>query len=246
MPEDDKDELLPGFHEFRDDESSRFYRSHLPVFGTPQKTASEIHRRLSRVVVTVVAAAAQSPLRIESEDLLRWHMGIFRTTFPQEAGRLRSTQTQFGVRWREDGKLCQRAAVGTDPDRIRPELGAAFAAYNAERERCPPERRSARETAIAAASLYAQILRTHPFDDGNLRAAYPALQGALVSLGGRAVDFQAALTEHDEALGWALRPDLATPPDPAMPPDSETRSVIPFAELLIARMQASGSPASDK
>jgi fido (protein-threonine AMPylation protein) len=190
--------------------------------------------------VSVVAAAAQSPLRMELEDLLRWHKGIFNTSFPQEAGQLRNTETQFGVRWRENGTLHQRAVTGTDPAAIRAELRAAFAAYNAERERCPPERRSARETAIAAASLYADILRTHPFDDGNLRAAYPALQGALVSLGGRAVDFQDALTEHDEALGLALRPD------PATPSNAGTRSVLPFAELLIARMQASGNPATEE
>jgi fido (protein-threonine AMPylation protein) len=213
MAEDDQEELLPGFADFRDDESSRFYRSHLPAFGTPQKTTVEIHRRLSRVVLSVVAAAARSPLRMELEDLLRWHTGIFNTTFPHEAGHLRSAQTQFGVRWREDGELHQRATTGADPAALCPELRAAFAAYNAERERCPPERRSLRETAIAAASLYADILRTHPFDDGNLRGAYPALQGALVSLGGRAVDFQDALTEHDEALGWALRPNPATPSD---------------------------------
>jgi len=243
---DDEDELLPGFADFRDDESSRFYRSHLPAFGTPQKTAAEIHRRLSRVVEGVVAAAARSPLRMELADLLRWHTGIFKTTFPQEAGQLRNTETQFGVRWREDGELHRRAMTGSDPAAIRAELRAAFAAYNAERERCPPERRSARETAIAAASLYADILRTHPFDDGNLRGAYPALQGALVSLGGRAVDFQAALTEHDEALGWALRPNSATPPDPATPSDARIRSVVPFAELLLARMRASGNPATEE
>jgi fido (protein-threonine AMPylation protein) len=238
--DDDQDELLPGFADFRDDQSSRFYRSHVRAFGTPQKTAAEIHRRLSRVVESVVATAAQSPLRMGLEDLLRWHTGIFNTTFPHEAGQLRSTQTQFGVRWREDGELHQRAITGSDPAAVRAELRVAFVAYNAERERCSPERRSARETAIAAGSLYADILRTHPFDDGNLRSAYPVLQGALVSLGGRAVDFQDALTEHDEALGWALRPDSATPSD------AVTRSVLPFAELLIARMQASGSPATEE
>jgi fido (protein-threonine AMPylation protein) len=232
MPDDDQEQMFPGFAAFRDDESSRFYRSLSPAFGTPQKTAAEITVRLSRVVFDVTRNAALRPLQMGLEDLLRWHMGIFKTTFSHEAGQLRTAQTQFGVRWREDGELRGRLMSGSDPGLIRAELRTAFAAYNAERERCEPKQRSAKETAIAAASLYADILRTHPFDDGNLRSAFPALQGALVSLGGRTVDFQDALTEHDEALGWALRPD------------AENRTALPFAELLIARMQASGNPAT--
>lgn len=68
------------------------------------------------------------------------------------------------------------------------------------------------------------ILRIHPFEDGNLRTAFPALQGALISLGAAPVDFEAAVAEHDEALGWALRPDF------------ENRSLEPFVDLLIRRM----------
>jgi hypothetical protein len=232
--QDSQGVLFPGFAAFRDDESSRFYRSHLPAFGTPQKTAAEITVRLSRVVFDVSRNAALRPLRMGPEDLLRWHTGIFKTTFPYEAGKLRTAQTQFGVRWREDGELETRPILGSEPGAVRAEVRTAFAAYNAELERCGPEQRSAREAAIAAGSLYADILRTHPFDDGNLRSAFPALQGALVSLGGRTVDFLDALTEHDEALGWALRPD------------AENRTALPFAELLIARMQASGNPTTEE
>jgi prophage maintenance system killer protein len=81
------------------------------------------------------------------------------------------------VRWREDGETQGGLVYVTDPGRTREELRAAFAAYNTERERRAPEQRSVREAAIAAASLYADILRTHPFEDGNLRVAFPALQG---------------------------------------------------------------------
>ena len=234
MADDHQQELFPGFAAFRDDESSRFYRSTSPAFGTPQKTSAEITVRLSRVVFDVIRNAALRPSKMGLEDLLRWHTGIFKTTFPIEAGQLRTAQTQFGVRWREGGQLCTRLVTGSEPGAVRAELRTAFAAYNAELERCASGQRSARETAIAAASLYADILRTHPFDDGNLRGAFPALQGALVSLGGRTVDFLDALTEHDEALGWALRPD------------AENRTALPFAELLIARMQRSGNPATEE
>ncbi len=228
MSDDDQDALFPGFAAFRDDDSSRFSRSHLRAFSTSQKTAAEITSRLSRVVFDVTKAAARRPLPMGLEDLLRWHTGIFKTTFPYEAGQIRTAQTQFGVRWREAGELQGRLVLGSDPGLIRAELRAAFAAYNTERERCGPERRSAREAVIVAASLYAEILRVHPFEDGNLRGAFPALQGALVSLGLATVHFDAAVAEHDEALGWALRAD------------AQNRTVEPFAELLLARVGASG------
>jgi fido (protein-threonine AMPylation protein) len=226
-PEGHSGELFPGFADFRDDESAPFYRSHLRGFDTPQKTAAEITSRLSRVVFAVVRGAARRPSAMSVEDLQRWHTGIFKTTFPYQAGKLRDGQTQFGVRWREDGETRGGLVYGTDPGLVREELRAAFAAYNAERERRAPEQRSVREAAIVAASLYTDILRTHPFEDGNLRAAFPALQGTLVSLGGWPVDFEDALTEHDEALGWALRADI------------ENRTAVPFAELLLERMRAS-------
>jgi fido (protein-threonine AMPylation protein) len=221
--QNDEGSPFPGFAAFRDDESSPFYRSHLPAFGT-----AEITGRLTRVVSAVVREAAWRPLPIGLEHLLRWHTAIFKTTFPYQAGQIRSAQTEFGARWREDGELRRSVIHGSDPGLVRAELRTAFAAYNTERERHTPEQRSARETAIVAASLYADILRTHPFEDGNLRGAFPALQVALVSLGGRVVDFEEALAEHDEALGWALRSD------------AENRTVVPFAELLLMRMSASG------
>jgi fido (protein-threonine AMPylation protein) len=185
----------------------------------------EITARLSSVVFSLLKEAARRPLRMDLDDLLRWHTGIFRTTFPYQAGKIRTAQTQFGVRWREDGELNTRLILGSDPAVIRAELRAAFTRYNAERERCSPGERSARAAVTAAGELYAEILRIHPFDDGNLRAALQALQGALVSLGGRPAHFEAAVATHDEALGWALRTD------------TENRTIEPFAELLLARMQ---------
>jgi fido (protein-threonine AMPylation protein) len=217
--------LFPGFDEFRDDEGALFYRSRVGRFQAPEDTATEIVGRLSRVVFGVIEQAGISPLKMRADNLLRWHKGIFMTTFPHQAGQIRTGESQFGVQWREQGALHKAMVRGSDPRLILPELRAAFVAYNAERERCAPEQRSSPQAALAAATLYAEILRVHPFDDGNLRAAFAALQGALVSLGAHAIDFQAAMAEHDEALGWALHTD------------TERRDVRPFAELLVARMQ---------
>jgi fido (protein-threonine AMPylation protein) len=226
--EDSEDGVFPGFASFRDDEGSPFYRSDVRVFGTPEGTAAEITGRLSRVVFAVVREAARRPLTIGLDDLLRWHAGIFKTTFPYQAGKIRTAQAQFGVRWREDGELRTRLVTGSDPGVTRAQLRAAFALYNAERERRAPGERSIAEAASTAARLYADILRIHPFEDGNLRGAFPALQGALVSLGASTVDFEAAVAEHDEALGWALRAN------------AESRTIVPFADLLLARMRAAG------
>lgn len=66
MSDDDQHVLFPGFAAFRDDGSSRFYRSLLPAFGTPPKTAAAITVRLSRVVFDVAREAARRPLQVGS------------------------------------------------------------------------------------------------------------------------------------------------------------------------------------
>lgn len=233
MSDDHQDELFPGFAAFRDDEDSPFYRSRVRAFDRPERTTAEIMSRLSRVVLEVVSQAERGPLRMGVDTLLRWHRAIFVTTFPYQAGTLRTAQTQFGIRWREGGELCTRLITGSDPGTVRAELGLAFAAYDAERERCTRTERSVEQAAMAAGRLYADILRIHPFDDGNLRGALPALQAALVSMGAPMVHFQAAVAEHDEALGWALRADA----------EKSSRTIQPFVELLLSRIRLSGSPA---
>jgi hypothetical protein len=108
-------ELFPGFVDFRDDENSQFYRSHLPSFDTPQKTTAEITRRLSRVVFAVVKDAARPPLPMGVDNLLRWHRAIFATTFPYQAGKVRDAETQFGVRLREGQEVRKILASGATP-----------------------------------------------------------------------------------------------------------------------------------
>lgn len=114
---------------------------------------------------------------------------------------------------------------GTDPGLIREELRAAFRAYDAELQRREPEQRPLAVALRTAAELYAALLRIHPFEDGNLRAAFPALQGALTSLGAAPVHFEQAVAEHNEAVGWALRPE------------QEQRTIGPFTALLRSRIE---------
>jgi fido (protein-threonine AMPylation protein) len=215
---------FPGFAAFRDDRDAPFYASRMPAFPTPEATAGEVVACFSRVVFEVMRAASRSPRRMRRADLVRWHRATFRTTFPFHAGRLRDDATMFEIRWREAGRLRKRPLGGSEAERVPAELDAAFAAYNAELAARTPEQRTLHEALTAAAALYAELLRIHPFEDGNLRAAFPALQGALISLGATAVDFDDAVSDHDEALGWALRPD------------PERRSVEPFVDLLARRI----------
>jgi fido (protein-threonine AMPylation protein) len=76
------------------------------------------------------------------------------------------------------------------------------------------------EGATPPAMLYAAILKTHPFLDGNLRAAYVALIVGLASVELPVVDFQAVLDRHDECLGWAMRED-------------SQRTIDPLARLIV-------------
>jgi fido (protein-threonine AMPylation protein) len=226
---------FPGFAGFRDDRDAPFYVSRMPGFSTAEATAAEVVDCFSRVVLGVMREASRRPLRMRRADLLRWHRATFRTTFPYQAGKLREDPATFEIRWRDAGELCKQPLHGSNAGRIRVEVDAAFAAYNAELAAHKPEQRTLRGAVAGAAALYAELLRIHPFEDGNLRAAFPALQGALISLGAAAVDFEGAVAEHDEALGWALRPD------------AEHRTRGPFTDLLVRRItKAAAAPESPR
>jgi prophage maintenance system killer protein len=80
------------------------------------------------------------------------------------------------------------------------------------------------EGATPPAELYAAILEIHPFIDGNLRAAFVALQVGLASLGLPLIDFRSVLEYHDECLGWAMRGDT-------------DRTIAPLAELIVELAQ---------
>lgn len=212
---------VPGFGDLRDEPDAPFYRSRERDFATPETTAAEILRRFSAVVFNVINEADRKPLTFELEDIVGWHRAVFASTFPLEAGVIRSGPAYFGIRWTEGGTTRRRMAEGSEPTAIREEVRTALLTYNAAAR--AGQVRTLRESVTLAATLYAELLRIHPFEDGNLRAAFPALQGALVSLGAFPVYFPNAIAEHDEAIGWALRSD------------AEDRTVEPFVDLLESR-----------
>lgn len=216
-----------GFEGFRDSPDAPFYRSGAM---SPEKTWEETTARLGRVITSALNDAALRPTEMTPERICRWHRGIFLTTFPAEAGRIREDHepTSFAIRVWTDGASREVPVAGTSGRaRILDQLRVVCQQYNEGRAELsrraePPE---AQQVASVAAALYAAILDIHPFVDGNLRAAFVALQVALVSVGLAAAPFRAPLNRHDDCLGWAMRRD-------------DQRSTGPLARLLVELMSA--------
>jgi fido (protein-threonine AMPylation protein) len=219
--------LVPGFDGLRDERYAPFYLSRMPRIRTADETAQEVARSFAKVVHDFLTTAEQRPIRLTPEHLEKMHRGIFRTTFPDRAGRFRDDDVTYGALWREDGVQQRRLMDGLPVEEVRPALNVAFAAYDAELKRCEPERRHADEAIRAAVTLYAEVLRIHPFPDGNTRTTFPLLQVALVSLGSQAIHFAGAELERREALGWAAQPDPAQ------------RTVEPLVTFVRERMRTS-------
>jgi fido (protein-threonine AMPylation protein) len=198
-----------GFEGFRDSPDAPFYRSGAM---SPQETWAEATRRLTRVLdaATIDAESRVTPMTVER--ICGWHRAIFLTTFESHAGRVREDHesVEFAVPVEIDGEMRDLPVRGTmGRSAILKDLSTACEAFNTSSAvlRTRYGMVKAIEGATPAAALYAAILKTHPFLDGNLRAAYVALILSLTSVGLPAVDFRAVLDRHDECLGWAMRED---------------------------------------
>jgi fido (protein-threonine AMPylation protein) len=205
-----------GFEGFRDGPDAPFYRSGAM---SPQETWAEATLRLTRVLdaATIDAERRATPMTVER--ICSWHRAIFLTTFESHAGRVREDHesVEFGVHVEIGGEMRDWPVRGTvGQSAILEDLSTACEAFNkssaALRTRYGLVK--AIEGATPSAALYAAILKTHPFLDGNLRAAYVALIVGLAAVGLPAVDFRAVLDRHDECLGWAMRDDVRRTIDP--------------------------------
>jgi fido (protein-threonine AMPylation protein) len=215
-----------GFEGFRDSLEAPFYRAGA---SSPDETWAEAARRVNLVIESATAAARHRSLEMTVEHIRRWHRGIFLTTFESYAGRVREDyeDARFGIPIEIDGELTGSAMRGVLPkSAILARLHDACEMFNARRASL--QRRgqapNAIEGAEPVADLYVEILEIHPFVDGNLRAAYVALQVGLVSLGLPTVRFGRVIARHDECLGWAMRQDAE-------------RTSAPLTELILELMQ---------
>lgn len=198
---------ITGFEAFEDDPDAPYYRSQRRPL-TPEQTWNAINEELVKLVRSVSAAAQHGPLRVDPDLLCRWHRRLFGKDF-YSGGLFRSGPGYYPVVLADRTAGRERQQEGADPDKVRSELASVCSEFNSfvdEAERRGGEVRM-RPAALAAIKFYVGILRVHPFEDGNGRLAFAALQAALRSLGMWVVHFGGRVSEHDELLGWALRED---------------------------------------
>ncbi len=222
------------FEQFREDPESDFYQA---PGRTPAETWQEIRARVGVAAAEAVALALEDAT-LTPELLCAWHRRIFETAFPEGAGRLRSGRgvTTYGyVAGTKDAPV-NKTGRGTAARKLPRRLlkvceefnGAAAEAEGSEESRLI-------DATFPAARLYAKLLSAHPWNDGNGRTCYVALQFALIRLGALFVSLPdyAAQQWH---LGRALRTGAG-------------QSYEPLAAYLAERIRAaeqedlqSGSP----
>ena len=191
------------FEQFRDEPDSAFYRASV---RTPEQTWDEIRDRVG-IVAAEAAALALDDAALRPEIVLGWHRRIFETTFPADAGRIRSRREAITYGYLAGSKDApvNKTGRGTRARALLRRLRKVCSEFNeaaAEAERSGDS--PLVDATFPAARLYAKLLSAHPFEDGNGRACYVALQFALVRLGAVTVSLP-DYAEQQWHLGRALR-----------------------------------------
>jgi fido (protein-threonine AMPylation protein) len=191
------------FERFRDDSDSDYYQA---PGRTPEETWQEIRARVGLVCAEAVTAASADPT-LTTGLISDWHRRIFETTFPGEAGELRTGREAVtygyvvGPRHRPVNKTGRGTRARALPRRLR-KICEEFNQAAVEAQESGPS--PLLDATFPAAKLYAKLLSAHPFPDGNGRTSYVVLQFALVRLGAIFVSLP-DYAEHQWHLGRALR-----------------------------------------
>lgn len=211
------------FEHFRDQPESDFYQA---PGRTPEETWHEVRDRVG-LATADAAALALDDAALTPVTILGWHRSIFETTFPEVAGRFRtgSDPMTYGYVVGPRDAPMNKTGRGTGSrslpgrvDKICKEFNQAVA--RAENGPDSP----LIDATFPAARLYAKLLSAHPFDDGNGRTCYVALQFALIRLGALFVELP-----DFEAQQWHLGRALQT---------GGGQSYRPLAAYLAERIQA--------
>lgn len=191
------------FERFRDDSDSDFYEA---PGRTPVETWQEIRARVGLVAAEAVELALHDATLTPSL-LCDWHRGIFETTFPESAGKLRSARggVTYGYVAGTEGAPVNKVGRGTAARKLPRRLRKICEEFNRTAAELPDATAPRLiDVTYPAARLYAKLLSAHPWSDGNGRTSYVVLQFALVRLGALSV----ALPDYAEQqwhLGRALR-----------------------------------------
>ena len=192
---------------FRDSPESRFYQAR---DLSPEETWQATTKELARALAGVRAAMWGRPLEMNIERLLRWHGSLFGRLFPYEAAHLRRAHepAQFGVPVMQNGERSIRVVHGAPSDQLRRLLNESFAAYAHDSQTLSVriDRPPIREFTRLGARLYTDLLRIHPFTDGNHRTSFIALSGVFWSFQVPALRFPTDedMLAHDDAVALAV------------------------------------------
>jgi fido (protein-threonine AMPylation protein) len=214
------------FEQFRDEPDSDYYQA---PGRTPEQTWQEVRERVGLVAADAVALALRDAT-LTPEVFVEWHRHIFMTTFPDDAGRVRSGRglTTYGyVAGIKDAPV-NKTGRGTAARKLPRRLRKVCEEFNrAAGEAEAAESSQLIDATLPAARLYAKLLSAHPFNDGNGRVSYVALQFALVRLGALFVSLP-DYAEQQWHLGRALRAGGG-------------QSYEPLAIYLAQRIQGAGA-----
>jgi fido (protein-threonine AMPylation protein) len=218
------------FGPFNDEPESPFYAAD---DATPQQTWERIAERVSLATAAAVAhGATGQPISVE--NVSRLHEIIFSTTFPKDAGRLRTRgeEAQYGIVIGTRERPVPSHARASAGARVSTRLEKSCREFNDDIEATEGRQTILlEELVLVAVRLYAKVLSIHPFVDGNGRTAFTILQYALVRSGLACVALD-DYAEHQWALGAALRID-------------SRQSYDPLQTLLVAKLQRAQSPEDD-
>lgn len=191
------------FEQFRDEPDSDFYQA---PGRTPEQTWQEVRERVGLVAAEAVALALDDAT-LSPEIVREWHRRIFETTFPGDAGRVRNRRgvTTYGYVVGPEDAPVNKTGRGSAARKLSRRLQKVCDEFNEAAAKLKgAEGPHLTDATFPAARLYAKLLSAHPFNDGNGRACYVALQFALVRLGGLSVSLP-NYAEQQWHLGRALQ-----------------------------------------
>lgn len=191
------------FEQFRDQPESDFYQA---PGRTPEETWHEVRDRVG-IVAAEAASLALDDAALTPEIVLGWHRRIFESTFPENAGRLRTGRDPItygyvvGPKDAPVNKTGQGTRARALPRRLQ-KICNEFNETAAALGRAKGPRLI--DVTLPAARVYTKLLSAHPFNDGNGRACYVVLQFALVRLSAVTVSLP-DYVEQQWHLGRALQ-----------------------------------------